>query len=108
MVLADVQTLLLFRIGALRPGRGEGSVGMRALGKLADRAGVEFLLYANPWGQQGRMGREALRHWYERFGFSATTAHLVNYWPHWQGLEMRRFHNDRRSNRRTHVAGNDS
>jgi hypothetical protein len=36
------------------------------------------------------MPRDALRRWYERFGFEATTEHLVAYWPGRLGLEMRR------------------
>jgi hypothetical protein len=80
----------LYWVGALQPGHGEGSAGMRALADLADRTGVELLLHADPWGRRGRMGRDALRRWYERFGFEATSGHLVAYWPRRRGLEMRR------------------
>ena len=87
---APATTLELYWAGALRLGRGEGSAGMQTLVNFADRAGVALLLYADPWGQRPRMARDALRRWYERFGFEASAEHLVAYWPCRLGLEMRR------------------
>jgi hypothetical protein len=90
LMTAPVAVVELYWVGALRPGQGEGSAGMRGLVDLADIAGVELLLYADPWGRRGRMGRDALRCWYEHFGFRAVNTDLVPYWPRRLGLEMRR------------------
>jgi hypothetical protein len=80
--------LYLYWVGALRPGRGDGTTGLRWLTDIADQAGVTLVLHADPWGTREGMSRDVLRTWYERFGFAAKSNRLVPYWPGRLGLTM--------------------
>jgi hypothetical protein len=81
-------SLYLYWVGALRPGRGDGTAGLRWLTEVADEAGVTLVLHADPWGTRERMPRDVLRTWYERYGFAARSNRLVPYWPGRLGLTM--------------------
>jgi hypothetical protein len=72
------RTVKIHRIWATEPGKGGGSVMMRALCDLADRHGVEMKLKVIPIGRKPYpMSRQQLKAWYQRRGFTGLRWHLT-------------------------------
>jgi hypothetical protein len=68
----------IHRLWAQEPGKGDGSVMLRALCDAADRHGVEIQLKVTPFGSKPYpLNREQLHAWYQRHGFEGTRRKMV-------------------------------
>ena len=69
-IVQSDRRVVIHRLWTLEPGKGNGSVMMRALCDLADRHDVEMALKVTPIGRKPYpLSREELKAWYESFGF---------------------------------------
>ncbi len=69
-IISSERTIQIHRLWTLEPGKGNGSIIVRALCQLADRHGVELKLKVIPIGRKPHpLSREQLKGWYQRHGF---------------------------------------
>ena len=62
----------IHRLWTLQPGKGNGSIMLRAVCELADRHDIELVLKTLPFGRKPYpLSREQLLVWYKRHGFEA-------------------------------------
>ncbi len=69
-IVSSERMIQIHRLWTLEPGKGNGSIMVRALCELADRHGVELKLKVIPIGRKPHpLSREQLKAWYQKYGF---------------------------------------
>lgn len=69
-IISSDESIQIHRLWTLEPGKGNGSIIVRALCELADCHGVELKLKVIPIGRKPHpLNREQLKVWYQRHGF---------------------------------------
>src|ERR1700722_5160183 len=71
-IIRSDRVVEIHRLWTLPPGKGNGSMMLRAVCELADRHGIEIVLRSLPFGRKPYpLSREQLQVWYKRYGFEA-------------------------------------
>jgi len=77
-IIHSDRSLVIHRLWTLQPGKGNGSIMLRAVCDLADRHGIEMVLRTLPFGRKPYpMSRDQLQHWYKRHGFEVSGRKMV-------------------------------
>jgi hypothetical protein len=69
-IISSERMIQIHRLWTLEPGKGNGSIMVRAVCELADRHGVELKLKVIPIGRKPHpLSREQLKAWYQKHAF---------------------------------------
>jgi GNAT superfamily N-acetyltransferase len=77
-IIRSDRAVEIHRLWTLQPGKGNGSIMLRAVCDLADRHGIEMVLRTLPFGRKPYpLSREQLQLWYQRHGFEVWGRKMV-------------------------------
>lgn len=77
-IIRSERLVEIHRLWTLHPGKGNGSMMLRAVCELADRHGIEMVLKTLPFGRKPYpLSRQQLLLWYQRHGFEKYGRKLI-------------------------------